>query len=1150
VLLAVPQQTYTARRPVDVAEFDVLNVFHGSNGFMERIIIIIVILNLRVAHGHIVAALVAAVVKNVAPTRTTNTLVVRWKFVHNYSIIMAIQRLSHVDHVLKRPDMYIGAISSLETTDYLPEERDSFHLTRQHVSFNNCIVKMFDELLVNARDHSVRDPTVASIKVQITEESFAVENDGACVPIEIDPVEGIHVPELVFGHLLTSSNYNDDEERIVGGRNGLGAKLANIFANKFVVHLSDGNRTYKQTFTENMKKAGKPSIKEIRGKLVGKSYTRIQVYPDWTRVGATHIDPGTRDMMIRRAIDVAATARPSVKVNNKTVGIKTIKQFAKAILHDKTPVVIHETDRWKVAIFVHEDAPRIGLVNGVSTPHGTHMQYILGQVVKHVRTALSPKKIQATPSMVAESIGMIVDATIINPTFSNQQKDTLTTPLTKFGSSCPLPDELLRRITNKGFGLVERLEALTSSKADAAASKIDALALKRRLSIPKLDDATLAGTSRSGECTLILTEGDSAKTLAISGLAVVGRQTYGVFPLRGKLLNVRDKPATDTSNAEIQNVKRILGLEHKKKYTDVSMLRYGKVMIMTDADDDGAHIKGLILNFFDTQFPELLSVPGFVAEFVTPIIKAKKGQQTQSFFSVGDYNRWAKETPDSSTWTTKYYKGLGTSTSTEAREYFSSLPKHTITFTDDEHRREALSLAFSKKRADDRKRWIQSYDPDTQRPYDVETFKISDFIHKDLICFSRADVIRSIPSAIDGLKPSQRKVIFASLVRRLDSDMKVAQLAGFVAEKAAYHHGETSLQSTIVGLARDYVGSNNIPFLVPSGQFGTRICGGNDAASARYIFTRLSPVTRILFPAADDAVLTYLRDDGQSIEPDHYCPLLPAVLLNGAMGIGTGFSTFVPCYKPLDILENIERRLRGESLLPMTPWYRGFRGEIRQTDAGFTSVGVMTRTGRRIHVTELPIGVWTQQYKEYLLSNESISKVVDESTEAHVDVTFECTDSTADETTLKLVSRIPTTNMVLFDSHGTVRRYDSVLEIIEDFFEARMDMYAKRKAYQLDDIQRTLHTLRNKLVFVKAVVDGRLIIVNRDDDEIKRNMDALGLHDSEHLLNMRMRSLTRSNVDQLDMSVREAENAHVKMSSMSAGDLWSADLQTLRRVLL
>jgi DNA topoisomerase-2 len=188
----------------------------------------------------------------------------------------------------------------------------------------------------------------------------------------------------------------------------------------------------------------------------------------------------------------------------------------------------------------------------------------------------------------------------------------------------------------------------------------------------KLEDANNAGGRNAKRCTLILTEGDSAKALAVAGLSVVGRDDYGVFPLRGKLLNVREAGHDQiVKNVEIQHIKQILGLKHNQDYTTVDSLRYGHLMIMTDQvglsrctaasanmlqDHDGSHIKGLIINFLDHFYPSLLRIPEFLVEFITPIVKVTKGKSERSFYTLPQYDEWKEANNDGKGWDAKYYK--------------------------------------------------------------------------------------------------------------------------------------------------------------------------------------------------------------------------------------------------------------------------------------------------------------------------------------------------------------------------------------------------------------------------------------------------------------------------------------------------------------
>ena len=255
-------------------------------------------------------------------------------------------------------------------------------------------------------------------------------------------------------------------------------------------------------------------------------------------------------------------------------------------------------------------------------------------------------------------------------------------------------------------GIVDDVYNQAKAKELSKLAKVTAGSKKARIQgIPKLQDANEAGTRNSEKCTLILTEGDSAKALAMAGLEVIGRDFYGVFPLKGKLLNVREaKNKALMENEEIQNLLKILGLVINREYTDLKSLRYGAIMIMSDQDTDGSHIKGLVINFIHFFWPSLFKMPGFLKQFITPLLKVTKGRQTISFFTVQDYKVWMENMEDAKAWKTKYYKGLGTSTDKQAQEYFSDLRKHKIDFkyidADDD---KAMELIFSKKAVEKRK---------------------------------------------------------------------------------------------------------------------------------------------------------------------------------------------------------------------------------------------------------------------------------------------------------------------------------------------------------------------------------------------------------------------------------------------------------------
>ncbi|KAG5722792.1 DNA topoisomerase 2, partial [Termitomyces sp. T112] len=274
---------------------------------------------------------------------------------------------------------------------------------------------------------------------------------------------------------------------------------------------------------------------------------------------------------------------------------------------------------------------------------------------------------------------IFVNALIENPTFDSQSKETMTLPASKFGTKPQLSEEFMKKIAKST--IVDQVLNWAKFKADQQAKKTDGSKRNRLTGMTKLSDANNAGTKHARDCTLILTEGDSAKALAVAGLGVVGRDNFGVFPLRGKLLNVREARHDQImKNEEIQNIKKIMGLQHNKDYSNTSSLRYGRLMIMTDQDHDGSHIKGLLINFLDYFYPSLLKLPEFLVEFITPIVRVRKGGQKIDFFTLPEYEKWLEETEGSHKWDPKYFKGLGSSNDADAREYFSDMQKHMIPF--------------------------------------------------------------------------------------------------------------------------------------------------------------------------------------------------------------------------------------------------------------------------------------------------------------------------------------------------------------------------------------------------------------------------------------------------------------------------------------
>ncbi|KAL1128861.1 hypothetical protein AAG570_013395 [Ranatra chinensis] len=1042
------------------------------------------------------------------------------------SIEKIYQKKSQLEHILLRPDTYIGSVEPVTEPMWVYDTEEEMMVQRD-ITYVPGLYKIFDEILVNAADNKQRDPKMDCIKIEINPEEnmISIYNNGQGIPVVEHKEEQMYVPTMIFGHLLTSSNYNDEEEKVTGGRNGYGAKLCNIFSTKFTVETSSKQykRAFRQTWHNNMGKASEVKLKDSSSE----DYTKIIFHPDLKKFKMEKLDNDIVALMTRRAYDVAACTR-GVKVflNGKKLPIKNFKDYIDLYIKGKedevgNPLkVVYENvnPRWEVALTTSEKGfQQMSFVNSIATTKGgRHVDYIADSLTKQLTEVINKKNkggVPIKPFKIKAHMWLFVNCLIVNPTFDSQTKENMTLQAKKFGSKCQLSDKFMAAVTKSG--LVETVLTWAKLHAKNLMEKASGGKKKTKLKgIPKLEDANDAGTRQSMSCTLILTEGDSAKSLAVSGLAVVGRDKYGVFPLRGKLLNVREATQKQIlDNAEINHIMKIMGLKYQKKYEtreDMETLRYGKLMIMTDQDQDGSHIKGLIVNFIHHNWPSLIKIP-FLEVFITPIIKATKKNDEISFYSIPEFDEWRAETPNANTYRIKYYKGLGTSTSKEAREYFSNMERHRITFKYsgpecDQH----IAMAFSKKCIEQRKEWLTNWMAERKRRkelglpeeylYTKNTRSITykDFINKELVLFSNMDNERSIPSMVDGLKPGSRKVLFTCLKRNDKREIKVAQLAGSVAEHSAYHHGEQSLMSTIINLAQNYVGSNNINILQPIGQFGTRLQGGKDAASPRYIFTMLSPLARLIFHPHDDPLLTYLKEDNQRIEPVWYIPIIPMLLVNGAEGIGTGWMTKIPNFNPRELVANIKSLIHNsDSLIKLKPWYKNFRGSIDSLiDGKYVISGEVSILDEdKVEITELPIGTWTSYYKESVL--EAMSNATDKVPAQITDFKEYTTDTTvrfvvtlsrdklisAENEGLHKFFKLQTTyslsSMCVFDKDNCLRKFESVDTILKEYYDLRLEYYGKRKDYLEGMLQAEANKLSAQARFIVEKCNNTLIIENK-----------------------------------------------------------------------
>jgi DNA topoisomerase-2 len=1111
------------------------------------------------------------------------------------------QQKTDKQHILDNPDTYIGSVEVLDSDLWILNSEGT-KIIEKNIKYIPGLFKLFDEGIVNCRDHVVRMTQaissgqencipVSNIDISIGDDgTITMFNDGNGIDVAQHPEHKIWIPEMIFGHLRTSTNYDKTEKKIVGGKNGFGFKLVLIWSTHGSVETVDHVRglKYCQEFNNNLDEICKPSITKCKTK----PYTKITFKPDYKRLGIDGLTPDIIALLKKRTYDVAAVTDKNLKVkyNSTLIPIKNFSQYIDMYIGDKVaaPRVYEENgDRWEyaVALTPTNEFIQVSFVNGIHTAKGgKHVEYILNQITrKLVEYIEKKKKVKVNPNSIKEQLFLFIRCDIENPAFDSQTKDFMNTPSSKFGSKCDVSDKFIEKVAK--MGVMDAACAITEVKENKAAKKTDGVKSKSIRGIPKLTDANWAGTDKSKDCLVIFCEGDSAKAGIISGLSSDDRNSIGVYPMKGKILNVRGESVKKISeNKEISEIKKILGLETGKKYTSIEdvykNLRYGRVLFMTDQDLDGSHIKGLGINLFQSEWPSLSEIPGFIGFMNTPILKAKKGTVELNFYNDGEYEAW-KEENDTKGWKVKYYKGLGTSTGKEFKEYFENKKMVGFHYSGKDSG-DAIDMVFNKKRADDRKDWLKYYDRDAYLDTSKINVSYEEFINKELIHFSKYDCDRSIPNLMDGLKISLRKILFASFKKNLTTEIKVAQFSGYVSEHSGYHHGEASLNAAIVGMAQNFVGSNNINLLLPNGQFGTRLQGGKDSASERYIFTQLNKITRAVFHVNDDNVLNYLNDDGLSVEPVFYAPIIPMILVNGSKGIGTGFSTDIMCYNPLDIISYLKSKLTScASDINFIPYYEGFKGRITKiSDEKFLIKGVYEKIGAdKIKVTELPIGYWTEDFKELLelliepvpgKDGKKVPSLIkdfdDISKDTNVDFTITLAKGKLEELEkargdhgcngleklLKLYTTNTTTNMHLFDAKDNLKKYGDVSSIIDDYYETRFVMYQTRKNFMINALEQELILLSNKAKYIQENLDGSIDLRKKTKSQViqmleDKDYDKIENDDEyKYLTKMPMDSVTEENVDKLrkDKGTKDSELETIKGTNIN--HMWLTEIDKFK----
>lgn len=1103
-----------------------------------------------------------------------------------------IVSLNPRDWLLQRGEVMLG--SMLPSEHAIPLLSEDGKVSWKNVETSKALLTLMGELFTNPLDNCFRGNTQTYIKFQCRDGcTLSTTNDGSTLPIVLDDATGKYKPELAFCNMQTGSNFDKKENggkkdaKFTAGMNGFGSKGCNIFGDFFKVKVANAaqQKTFELVCKNNMSVIGVPKVKDLE---VKENETHIEWKPDFAKLGHPSTPSFFVDVCKTYAMyaSLCAPSHVKVKYNGKEVKTTTPEKLCKALggvapFANET-ILEDGVEVFRICVASRNDEVEmppcpgltLGFVNSTPCSEGTLASFVLDKVGDIVVTKAKGKRgtnnddIRCTPTFLKHHAIMVVTALIDNPKFSSQTKDKLETKVKDYGWKWSPSEEFVDKVGKTS--LVEKAILAAREKSDMDAQKATKTTTARHPTVAKYDAASFLYKPGS---TLIITEGDSAKSFAVSGTAALElkeRKLYGIYPIRGKFLNVRDISMKVISDNKVaMELLKILGLQLGMKHDPdtIKKLPYQRLMVLSDQDVDGSHIAGLLFNLVDAVAPSLLAhKPDFLCRFATSLIRVSlpKTKKDIGFYSQGEYETWKEDrmANDLSIGTAKYFKGLGTSSGEQAKEYFRDLKTNTIVMRHSgKGCSESLDLFFNKKRSDDRKAFLLSdaNHPDAHVPYqDEETF-LKTFVTQELLPqFAMASLVRAIPHVNDGFKEAHRKVFFGFRDMPQKTELSVANAAGKIASRTNYHHRGTAMEETIIGMAANYAGTGNLNLLVPNGQFGIR--HKHTAASAAYPKTCLNdPLHKLLFPPADDVVLTYVEDEGIEVEPESYSPVICTALCFGTHGIATGWSTDLPQYNPKDVLNCTLKFLEDDEMTPLVPYFRGFQGNVvvvPDDPLTFFVRGLVEVKGDCIHVHDVPPMRETEAYKEdWLEAGHTVSKG-DNYTDIAVHwVVKPCKPLTDPLKELGLEKKISLNNMHLLGPHGKIKKYLSPHEILKDHAVTRLEVYKKRLAHQEEVCTWDLHVISNKVAYIQAWLDTKFDTRWYDGDaECIAAIQALNIQSDskgsyDYLLDMPNKALNKERVEKLKAEEAKKREILERIKATTATQAWKDDLDALQAVL-
>lgn len=1052
----------------------------------------------------------------------------------------------------------------------------------------------FREILSNAIDNIRRglfgNIDVGTLEIVLTDELISVSNGGYPPPLGIDPETKKYTPEKIWGVFNTSTNYTGNNDLFIGGMNGIGGKGCCLFSEYFQVKIwsKEEKKCYSQIWREFVPE--EPKIREYNGE------SRVKIsYKLNDKLGKPNINWYAYDV----ACSIISCPKVILKINEEEYIYqnKKLVDFLSFYPEEIKPLFKWYSKGNEVIVAdISKDFvfPKVvGWINGIPCSNGTHIEGIKSffarsfeekiSKVKEYSEKLEKFRTKELPQQIKNNVLFLIKLEGPNPTFgAGQNKGSFNCFRLKTGETNgnPIFEDLKLKFSKsdineneikwynwKNSKLLQLLNEIWNSESEKELIKSDGKKT-RFVKIKKLEDANFAGGINAYKASLIICEGDSAMEYEREWISQdpQGRNIWGILPVRGKLINTIKASIEELAeNEEIQSLKKALGLQEKTDYTieeNRKTLRYGKVVISTDGDSDGSHIRGLILLYFYSRFSSLIKI-GFVHAKFSPAVRVNWKKETLRFYRFESYLTWLEEDEQRKKAKVNYLKGLGSSSAEETIDDYK-VNRYVIYQLDIDTDR-YIHLAFDDEFSNERKEWL-TINQGSKNDFDLSeqnTLPITKFIEDELIIFFHLAIVRAIPRFEDGLKEVQRKLLWSLFDTK--NLVKIPTLSATAAKETAYHHGD-AISLALVKMTQVFTGSTyNLPFFIGKGKFGSRASGGK-SAKFRYIEAKINPITQRIFPKEDFPLLTLRKEEGKEIEPEFMLPILPISLINGASGVASGWKTFIPSYKPKEVIENLKRLLRNEEFEEMIPYYNGYNGNIELIDNGFKTYGILIETGKNWEVKELPLFYWTIDFREELdklIVEKKIRSYKDLSKPETVDFTISGVNfetfgyneelETKEEFILRKLGLISTqsmNNMVL--RYGKMpKKYQTILEIFNDFIEFRLPFYKKRKDYQLKVLSTETEKIRQQLILFKLHFDKKLNISDENLFEKAFEFDnSLTENIIEEILEKNnLKKIRKEGIEKLEKEMKKLEKERDELQDTKTTLLWINDLEKLEKLI-